>query len=342
MPQYTLGYLSNVLGATLTGGDSRTLVTAIAPLADAGDGDLSFLADPKYRQYLSSTKASAVLLTAEAAEHCPVPCLVVDNPAVQFVKVAQLFEHRITPPAGSHPTAVIGAECRIDSTASIGAYCVIGDRVTVGKHSILLPGTIVGDDVEIGEKCLFHPHVTIYSRCLIGARVIIHSGAVIGSDGFGNVNHEGKWLRSPQLGRVRIGNDVDIGANTTIDRGALGDTIIDDGVKLDNLIQIGHNVQVGAHTAMAAQVGVAGSTRIGKHCMFGGKAAINGHITICDQAIIMATSGVSKSITTPGIYSAAMPVSAHQTWIKNMACFNKLSDMYKRLLRLEKKLEKEV
>ena len=342
MPQYTLGYLSNVLGATLKGGDSRTLITAIAPLSDADVGDLAFLADPKYRHCLSSTHASAVLLTAADAENCSVPCLIVDNPAVQFVKVAQLYEQKIAQAAGIHPTVIMGGECQIDATVSMGAYCVVGNRVKIGKNSILLPGTVIGDDVEIGEKCLLHPHVTLYSRCIIGSRVIIHSGAVIGSDGFGNVNHEGKWLRSPQLGRVCIGNDVDVGANTTIDRGALGDTIIDDGVKLDNLIQIGHNVHIGAHTAMAAQVGVAGSTRIGKHCMFGGKAAINGHITICDQAIIMATSGVSKSIKEPGIYSAAMPVSAHQTWIKNMACFNKLSDMYKRLLRLEKKLEKEV
>lgn len=342
MPEYTLGDLSNILGATLRGGDSRAVVSAIAPLADAANGDLSFLADPSYRHYLSSTKATAVLLAAKDAEHCPVPCLIVDNPAVKFVQVARLFERKITQPCGIHSTAVISEGCSIDPTASIGAHCVIGHRVIIGKNTLIFPGTVIGDDVEVGEHCLLHANVTLYSCCLIGSRVIIHSGAVIGSDGFGNINQEGKWLKAPQLGRVRIANDVEIGANTTIDCGALGDTIIDEGVKLDNLIQIGHNVHIGAHTAMAAQVGVAGSTRIGKYCMLGGKAAINGHITIGDHVILTAITAVSKSIVDPGVYSSGIPAEPYSVWSKNTVRFTKLNDMYKRLLKLEKAVEKEV
>lgn len=342
MSQYTLGELSHLLGAVLQGGDSSTLITAIAPLPDAGSGQLSFLADKKYAKYLLSTKAEAVLLAAEYAADCPVACLVVDNPAIQYVQLAQLFARKISQPQGLHSTVIVGDACFLDPSISIGPRCVIGNRVTIGKNTIILPGTVIGDDVQIGDGCMFHANVTLYNRCIIGSRVTIHSGAVIGSDGFGNVNQEGKWTKLPQLGRVRIGDDVEIGANTTIDCGALGDTIIEEGVKLDNLIQIAHNVQVGAHTAMAAQVGIAGSTKIGKYCMFGGKVAMNGHITISDRVIVMATSGVSKSITEPGIYSAAMPALGHKTWIKNMACFNKLSDMYKRLLKIEKKMEQEV
>lgn len=341
MPQYTLGELSHLLGAVLQKGNSGTVITAIAPLVDAGSGQLSFLADKKYAKYLSSTKAEVVLLTAEYAADCPVACLVVDNPSTQFVQLARLFERKVSQSPGLHPTVIVGEGCCIDSSVSVGPYCVIGNNVTIGKNTIVLPGSVIGDDVKVGDDCLFHAHVTLYNRCIIGSRVIIHSGAVIGSDGFGNVNQGGKWIKSPQLGCIRVGDDVDIGANTTIDCGALGDTIIEEGVKLDNLIQIAHNVHVGAHTAMAAQVGIAGSTKIGKYCMLGGKVAINGHITICDRVIIMATSGVSKSITEPGIYSAAMPALAHKAWMKNMACFNKLSDIYKRVLKIEKTVEKE-
>ena len=340
MPEYTLGELAHLLSASLKGGDSATIVSAVAPLSTAHHGQLSFLVDAKYRQQLQHTKASAVLVSEIEAANCSVPCLVVENPAVRFIQVAKLFETPMSVSIGIHPTSVIGEACVIDATVSIGPHCAIGKRVTIGRRTVIGAGTVIGDDVTIGDDSLLHAHVTVYRRTVMGSRVIIHGGVVMGSDGFGNVNQEGQWLKSPQLGKVRIGDDVEIGANTTIDCGALEDTIVEDGVKLDNLIQIGHNVHTGAHTAMAAQVGVAGSTKIGRYCMIGGKVAINGHITICDHVILTATTAVNKSITTPGVYSSGIPADAHSVWSKNVVRFGKLNEMYKRLLLLEQMLVK--
>lgn len=339
MPEFTLGKLASQLGATLKGGDPTSVVNSLAPLAEATSGQLSFLGNAKYRKHLADTQAEAVLLSASDAAECPVPMLIVENPDVTFVTLAGLFERKLEPPTGIHATAVIGNGCRIDESASIGPHCVIGNGVSIGKNSLLLPGTVVGDDVTIGNACILHANVTVYARTRIANRVTLHSGAVVGSDGFGNINQKGRWVKSPQLGCVVIHDDVNIGATTTIDCGALGDTVIGEGVKLDNGIQIAHNVHIGAHTAIAAHTGIAGSTHIGSHCMIGGKVGIGGHLTICDRVIITADSGITKSLTKPDIYSSTLSVRPHREWNKNLARFGKLNEMYKRLMKLEKKLE---
>lgn len=339
MADYTLGYLAEFLGATLSGASESVTVNAVAPLSNAKKGQLSYLADPKFAKHLATTQAEVVLLTPADAVNCPVATLVVDNPGIKFAQLAALFERKIRQPAGIHATAVVGESSQIDSTASIGARCVIGDNVTIGQHTTILPGTVIGDDSVIGDACLIHANVTFYQNVVVGSRVTIHSGAVIGSDGFGNANEGGKWTKIPQLGRVVIQDDVDIGANTTIDCGALGDTIIEQGAKLDNQIQIAHNVKIGAHTAIAAQTGIAGSTQVGKYCMLAGQVGITGHISICDQAIVAAMTGVSKSITKPGLYSAHFAAMPIMQWNRKLVRMLKVDELYRRVATLEKMIQ---
>lgn len=336
MAQYSLGDLVTLLGATLKGGDESAVVTAVAPLSEAGPGQLSFLADAKYRKHLKTTRAEVVLLSEADALDCPVPALIVDRPAIQFTQIAKYFERQIHQPIGIHPTAVIGEGCVIDATASIGPRVVIGDHVVIGAHTKILPGTVIGDAVQIGSDTVIHPNVTIYSETVIGSRVVVHSGAVLGCDGFGNTFEAGRWVKMPQLGHVVIGHDVDIGANTTIDCGALGDTVIEDGVKIDNQIQVAHNVRIGAHTAIAAQTGIAGSTEIGKYCMIGGQVGITGHISVCDRTMVSAASCLSKSITEPGLYSAHLPAMPIMEWNRKLARILKVDALYKRVVNLEK------
>lgn len=339
MVEYTLGELAKSLNAQLHQGDAATVITSVAALGEAGCGQLSFLADPKYRKYLASTKASVVLLSKADLEHCPVAALVVDNPAAQFAQVATLFERKVRQPVGIHPTAVVAESAKIASSASIAARCVIGEGVVIGENTLVLPGTVISDDVIIGNDCLLHANVTLYSRVCLGERVIIHSGTVIGSDGFGNANEGGKWRKMPQLGRVVIGNDVEIGANTTIDCGALGDTVIGEGVKIDNLVQIAHNVQIGPHTAIASQTGVAGSSKIGAYCMLAGQVGVTGHIDICDRTIVAAKTGISKSLTKPGLYTAHFAGMPHIQWCRKLSHMLKAGDMHKRITKLEEAIE---
>lgn len=339
MSEYTLGYLADFLGAKLHGGDAATQVVAVASLEEATAGQLSFLADSKYQKHLATTRATAVLLSDADVVDCPVAALVVDNPASKFAQVANLFERKICQPAGIHATAVIGDSCTIDPTASIAARCVIGNNVTIGKNTKLLPGTVIGDHSVIGDDCLLHANVTFYQKVVVGSRVTIHSGAVIGSDGFGNANEGGKWVKMPQLGRVVIADDVDIGANTTIDCGALGDTVIGQGVKIDNLVQIAHNVKIGDHTAIAAQTGIAGSTKIGAYCMLAGQVGITGHIEICDRTIVSAKSGVSKSLTKPGLYTSHIAAMPHVAWCRKQVNMFKVGELQQRVVKLEKAIE---
>lgn len=340
MPKLTLHDLAQQLGAKLVGGDASTVISSLAPLATAVEGQLTFLGDSKYRSQLSSTKASAVILSSEDAAQCPTACLVLDEPAKAFAIIAVQFSRKITQKAGIHISAVVADTATIDKTTSIGPNVVIGERVQIAPGVTILPNTVIGDDVSIGADSTIHANVSIYAGCRIGERVVIHSGAVIGSDGFGNVNSNGQWSRMPQLGSVVIGDDVDIGANTCIDCGALGDTVIGRGARLDNLIQIAHNVEIGDHTAMAAQVGVAGSTKIGKACLFGGKVGVNGHITICDQAMFTASTMISKSIQQPGVYSSGQPAQPTDKWAKTTVCYFKLADMHKRLRIISKYIER--
>lgn len=339
--KFTLAQLAEFLSAKIQG-DPSIEVTAIVPLQAATAGQISFLDNPKYRRFLPETKASAVILSEEMAEKSPCAALIVPNPYLAYAMTATLFDDKPQTKPGIHPSAVIGAHCDIDASVSIGANVVISDYVKIGKNTVIQPGCVINHDVEIGNNCWIWPNVTIYHGTRIGDRVIIHSGAVIGSDGFGFAFHQGQYHKIPQIGAVRIGNDVEIGASTTIDRGALGDTVIGNGVKLDNQIQIGHNVEVGDHTVMAAGTGVAGSTKIGKYCRIGGLVGFAGHITITDNVAITAMASVAQSIDEAGVYSSGVPATPFSSWKRNMVRFHQLDNMARRLVQLERKLgEKE-
>ena len=322
MIKYTLGELAERLKLVLTG-DPHTVISGIGALQSAKAGQISFLENPAYRKYLPDTQASAVILSEENQGLSKIPVLVSQNPYLIYAKIAQLFDTRSLPELGIHPTAVIGKNCEIHPTARIGAHCVIGNHCKIGA-----------------ETCLW-PNVTVYEGTIIGEHCIIHSGAVLGSDGFGNARDGARWVKVPQLGNLIIGNDVEIGANTTIDRGALEDTIIEDGVRLDNQIQVAHNVRIGAHTAIAAGVGIAGSAKIGKHCLIGGNSGIGGHIEICDGVILTGMTGVSKSLTERGIYSSATIAQKNKDWRKMTVRLRHLDELFERVECLEKAQEKE-
>ncbi len=335
---YSLYELSQHLQADLQG-DPNCIITSIAPLDKAQTGQISFLHSPRYKKFLSSTQASAVVLSPDDAADCSINYLVMKNPYLGFAKLAALFESKPNIQPGIHPSAVIGKNTVIAASASIGALCVIGDNVTIGDYAIIHPACAIGDGVSVGANCVLWSNVTLYHGVSLGTLVIIHSGAVVGSDGFGLVNEKGVWHKIPQLGSVIIGDRVEIGANTTIDRGALEDTVIEEGVKLDNQIQIAHNVHIGAHTAVAAGVAIAGSTRIGKYCMIGGTAAIGGHIEITDQVILTAGATLSSSITEPGVYSSGIPAHPNREWRKNAVRFLQLDNMARRLRKVEQQLQ---
>ena len=333
---YTLAELAVSLDAEVKG-DASHQINNISTLQDAQANEITFLDNTAYRKYLSDTKAGAVILSNENANECLTNALVTPNPYLAFAKALTFFEHKPQIETGIHPTVVIGSNCTIHPTASLAPYCIVGantiieEGVMIGAHSVL------GENNTIKSHTKLAAHVTTYHNVRIGERCIIHSGVVIGSDGFGFAQDKGIWRKVPQIGGVSIGNDVEIGANTTIDRGALNDTKIEDGVKLDNQIQVGHNVQIGAHTAIAGCVAIAGSTKIGKYCMIGGGTAINGHISITDKVIITGKSGIINSIEKPGMYSG-FPEQPSITWKKNMIRIQQLDEMVKRLNKLEKLL----
>lgn len=332
---YKLSELIHGLDATIKG-DSDCLISGVCTLTSAQPGQIAFLTNALYRKHLSETQASAVILSADAAEECQTNAIITRNPHYVYAKIARYFEQPTQTNSGVHASAVIGADCQIHATASIGAQCVIGDRVNIGENARIAPGVIIGDDCTIGAETTLDARVTLYNHVRIGARSHIISGAVIGSDGFGFANEKGNWHRVPQLGGVTIGNDVSIGANTTIDRGAVEDTIIEDGVKLDNLIQVGHNVRIGANTVIAGCVAIAGSTTIGKNCMVGGATCFAGHITVCDGAMFTGMTAVTKSITEPGVYSSGIvgAVPNHE-FRKNNARFHRLENLMQRVKTLE-------
>lgn len=334
---HTLEKLATLINAQLQG-DPKCQISGIAPLDHAQAGQISFLANPQFRQYLPSTQASAVILSSKEANKCVVNALITDNPYLGYAKIAALFTPPINVAAGIHSTAIIGKNCQIDSSVSIGAHCVIGDQVKIGKNSIINSGCHIGNDTSIGEHCHLLAKVILYHGVHIGDRVVIHSGVVIGSDGFGLAKDEKNvWCKIPQLGGVIIGNDVEIGANTTIDRGALDNTVIEDGVKLDNLIQIAHNVHIGAHTAIAGCTGIAGSARIGKYCMIGGGASIVGHSEIADNVVLIGTATVERSIDQPGVYGSGLGILPFRILKRLGFRFRQLDDMARRLDNLEKR-----
>lgn len=342
MPNFTLEALAQlVLGECV--GDSKKIITGIAPIHSARStetgGDITFLHHPQYKKFLASTNAAAVILRPEEKADCPVDCIVVANPYLAYAKVAELFEVKVERTPYIDPTALISPTAKIDPTARIEAFCVIGDGVVIAENVVIGAHSVIGDKTEIGSGSTMHAGVTIYHHVKIGNRVAIHSGAVIGADGFGYALDDSKvWRKIPQLGRVIIGDDVEIGANTTIDRGALDDTVIAKGAKLDNQIQIGHGVYIGEHTVIAGCVGIAGSTHIGKYCLIGGGVGIGGHLEITDNVTITGMAQVTRSISKAGIYSSGTALQTNRDWHKSTVRFRHLDEMAHRIANLEKQL----
>ncbi|HEX9277759.1 MAG TPA: UDP-3-O-(3-hydroxymyristoyl)glucosamine N-acyltransferase [Casimicrobiaceae bacterium] len=330
-----LRQLAERCGAELAG-DGDVVIDRVATLDSAGEGAIAFLSSPKYRGRLAGTRASAVIVAPGDAQSTALPKLVTANPYAAYARVAAILHPARAPLPGIHPTAVVAGSARVAASAAIGAHAVIGERTRVGERSEVGAGTVVGEDCTVGDDCLLYPRVVVYPRSAIGPRTIVHSGAVIGADGFGMAEQNGRWLKIPQLGRVVIGADVEIGANTTIDRGAIGDTLIDDDVKLDNLIQVGHNCHIGAHTAIAGCVGIAGSTMIGRDCKIGGAAMISGHLEIPDGTVISAATGVFDSIELPGVYTGTFPALPHREWKRVAAATRRLRSILERLRALER------
>lgn len=336
---YKLEELVGGLEVTLRG-DPHCLITGVGAINHSQPGQIVFLTNPLYKKYLATTQAAAVILSDADAVNYLGNAVICKNPHFVYAKIATYFSAPSKEKAGIHPTAVIGTDCQIDATATIGPHCVIGNQVKIGAGVIISAGCILEEGTDIGDASTLDARVTIYRGVKIGKRAHIKSGAVIGSDGFGFANQKGVWHRVPQLGSVEIGDDVDIGANTSIDRGAVENTVIESGVKLDNLIQIGHNVKIGAHTIVAGCVGIAGSTVIGKNCMIGGAAMIVGHITITDNVIVTGGTGVSKSILEPGTYSSGVVgVVTNHEFRKNNARFHRLENLMQRVKTLETALK---
>ncbi len=336
MVSYTLAEVADRIGANVRG-DAACTVTGLNTLREASAGELSFLANPAYRQYLDSTSAAAVILHPSVADAYVGNALLTENPYLGYALATPLFDRAPISEAGIHKNAVVADSAIIDDTASIGPLAVIGERVVVGANSRVGAGVVIGDDSIIGADCHIAANVSIYHGILIGDCVTIHSGAVIGADGFGFAQHEGRWVKIHQLGSVVIGNRVEVGACTTIDRGALGNTIIEDGVILDNHVQIAHNVQVGENTAMASYAGIAGSTVVGKNCIFAARAGSVGHVTLCDGVHLTAAAVLTKSLKEPGSYSSGTMFSKTKDWKKNAVRFNQLDELANRIRKLEKK-----
>jgi UDP-3-O-[3-hydroxymyristoyl] glucosamine N-acyltransferase len=335
--KYTLGELAEHVSGTVKG-DASCEIEGVGTLHNADSSQISFLTNPSYRKQLAFSKAGAVIMSASDAEKCSLNAVVSNNPYAAYAKIAALLSPAEKFTAGIHPEAHIAIDTNISTTASIAAGVIIESGVTLADSVRIGPGCVLQENVKIGANSVLTANVTVVHDCDIGERNIIHPGVVIGADGFGQAMENGNWIKVPQLGRVVIGDDVEIGANTTIDRGAIEDTVIEDNVKLDNQIQIAHNVKIGAHTAIAGCTAIAGSTNIGKHCRIAGMVGIVGHLEIADNVTVTAKSLVSGSIKKAGVYSAGTPLEPSQQWRKNTIRFKHLDDMAKRLNALEKQL----
>lgn len=334
----TLGALAEMTGSTLRG-DPNVEITGVGTILSAKEGEITFLSDAKFRSMLATSHAAAIILTEELSEACQTNALICKDPKLTFARIVEKLYPNKMVQTGCHPSAVIGENSDIHPSSHIGPFCVIGDRVKIGANVVLQAGCTVGDDSVIEEGSVLYPRVTVYQSCYIGKNCTIHSGVIIGADGFGYAKNKAEWVRVPQVGAVKIGDRVEIGANTTIDRGAIEDTVIGNDVILDNLIQIGHNVKIGDSTAIAACVGIAGSTTIGKHCMVGGGTRFNGHIQIADYVQIVGCTNVAHSITKPGGYGSAITAMDIVQWKKNLFRFHRLDQLADRVKELEKKLK---
>ncbi|HQZ44923.1 MAG TPA: UDP-3-O-(3-hydroxymyristoyl)glucosamine N-acyltransferase [Usitatibacteraceae bacterium] len=322
---FTLREIVRRLGGEVAGDDGLE-VTGVATLDEAGPREITFLANPRYRAKLGATRAGAVILSPRHRDATAAARIVTDNPYAYFARVVTLFHPPRAAVAGVHPSAVVDPSASVAASAEIAAGAVIGPGARVGERSRIGAGSFVGEGASVGDDTLLHPRVTIYAGCEVGSRGILHSGAVIGADGFGMAPDDGAWVKIPQVGRAVLGDNVEIGANTTIDRGALGDTVVGDGVKIDNQVQVAHNCRIGAHTVIAGCTGIAGSTTIGRHCMIGGAVGIIGHLTVCDGVTVTAMTLVAKSITRPGTYSSGLPMMAHAEWLRNAARLRRLDE----------------
>jgi UDP-3-O-[3-hydroxymyristoyl] glucosamine N-acyltransferase len=337
--QYTLAELVTGLDATIKG-DPEYVISGVCTIQQARPECITFLANPLYKKFLAATQAGAVILTESESVDCDTNAIISRDPSYTYAKIAAYFEQKPQQEVGIHPSVVIGQDCQIDPTASIGPHCSLGDGVKIGAGVVIGSNCSISANVEIGDNTKLDSRVSLYHHVKLGKRVIIASGAVIGSDGFGLAKHKGVWQKIPQLGRVIIEDDVEIGANSTIDRGAIDDTVIEKGAKLDNLVQVGHNVRIGEYTAIAGCVGIAGSSVIGKNCLIGGQAGVAGHINIADNVMITGSSAITKSIREPGIYSSGVGgVVTNQEWRKNSARVHRLEQMAQRLKALEAALE---
>lgn len=336
-PTRRLAELAARFGGELIG-DPQTIVRRVASLGSAAPGDISFLSHPRFRAQLDATRASAVIVGPAARDSTALPRIVCDEPVRYFASVSRLLNPEPSALPGIRATAVVEAGASVAPDASIGAHCFVGAGAVIEPQAVLEPGSYVGEGARIGRQSRLAPRAVVHAGCIVGARARISAGAVIGGQGFGLARADGRWTRIPQVGRVVIGDDVEIGANTTIDRGTLDDTVIEDGVKLDNQIQIAHNCRIGAHTAIAGCVGIAGSTRIGRRCVIGGAAMISDHISICDDVAISGGTVIAKSITEPGTYTGVFPFEAHRAWARNAARLRHLNELAERLRALEGKV----
>jgi UDP-3-O-[3-hydroxymyristoyl] glucosamine N-acyltransferase len=336
MEDVTLGQIAARFGLVLRG-DPLARIARVSQLDDASAGSLSFLADPRHRRFLAATAATAVIVDAASEPDCPVNALLADNPRAAYARVAAWLNPQVAITPGVHPSAVVAADAKVAASAEIGALACVGAGAEIGERVLVGPGSVVGPRVQIGADTRLTARVTLYHEVRIGERCLLHGGVVIGADGFGIAQDRDGWVKVPQLGTVVIGNDVEIGANTTVDRGAIGNTVIEDGVKLDNQIQVGHNVRIGAHTAIAGCTGISGSATIGKRCMIGGQVGIAGHLSIADGVVVLGQSMVSSSIDTPGVYAAAVPASEAAGWRRVVARLRQLDALFHRVRRLERR-----
>jgi len=337
-PTHTAQDLADRFGLQVHG-DPSTVIHGVATLAHAGPGQLTFLANPRYRAQLAESRAAIVVLRADDAEAAPGTALVAKDPYTTFAKIGALFETVPLREPGIHPSAVIDPSAQVAASAHVGPFVSIGARSVVGENCIIGAGSIIGEDCSLDAGCELIARVTLVTRVRLGKRVRIHPGAVLGADGFGLAMDAGHWIKVPQLGGVRIGDDCEIGANTCVDRGALEDTVLEEDVRLDNLVQIAHNCHIGAHSAIAGCTGIAGSARIGRYCLLGGAVGVVGHLEICDHVVVTGKSVVRNSITEPGEYSSGTPLTDNRTWRKNAARFKQLDSLARRVLAVSKEKE---
>ena len=317
-------------------GDPDIIIDNVAGLHNAGPRSLSFLSNPKFRKQLAATSAAVVVLCAEDAQYSPAASLVSDNPYADYARMAAIIHPRPSYAPGVAESAAIAATAQISPSAHVAANVSIGERSTIGDNVYVGPGSVIGPDCHVGDECRLIANVTLVRDVTLGLRGILHPGAVIGADGFGNAMTPEGWVKVPQLGGVRIGDDVEIGANTTVDCGAIDDTVIEDGVRIDNLCHIGHNVHIGAHTAVAGMSGISGSAIVGKRCMLAGQSGIVGHIRICDDVVVGGRAVISKDITEPGVYAGTFTAEPAAEWNRKVARFRRLGQLIERVNKLEK------